>query len=117
MSRTDPVITEVSHHRLPTHYPRTVGRNARLGSHGDGGESAVVVLRTDSGATGWAMTEQSVAPGLDDTLTGRPGRQHVIVTGRNAKQPLIDAADLVTEMTLVKHHFAAGVKAQEGIEF
>jgi cob(I)alamin adenosyltransferase len=42
---------------------------------------------------------------------------HVIVTGRNAKQPLIDAADLVTEMTLVKHHFAAGVKAQEGIEF
>jgi cob(I)alamin adenosyltransferase len=42
---------------------------------------------------------------------------HVIVTGRNAKQPLIEAADLVTEMTLVKHHFAAGVKAQEGIEF
>jgi cob(I)alamin adenosyltransferase len=46
----------------------------------------------------------------------RPGL-HVVVTGRNAKAPLIDAADLVTEMTLVKHHFAAGVKAQEGIEF
>jgi cob(I)alamin adenosyltransferase len=46
----------------------------------------------------------------------RPGL-HVVVTGRNAKQPLIDAADLVTDMTLVKHHFAAGVKAQEGIEF
>jgi cob(I)alamin adenosyltransferase len=43
--------------------------------------------------------------------------QHIVVTGRNAKQELIDAADLVTEMTLVKHHFAAGVKAQEGIEF
>ena len=42
---------------------------------------------------------------------------HVVVTGRNAPQALIDAADLVTEMTLVKHHFAAGVKAQEGIEF
>ncbi len=42
---------------------------------------------------------------------------HVVVTGRNAKPELIDAADLVTEMTPVKHHFAAGVKAQHGIEF
>ena len=42
---------------------------------------------------------------------------HVVVTGRNAKPELIAAADLVTEMTLVKHHFAAGVKAQPGIEF
>ena len=42
---------------------------------------------------------------------------HVVVTGRNAKPELIEAADLVTEMTLVKHHFAAGVKAQEGVEF
>ena len=42
---------------------------------------------------------------------------HVVVTGRNAKAELIEAADLVTEMALVKHHFAAGVKAQEGIEF
>ncbi len=41
----------------------------------------------------------------------------VVVTGRNAKPALIAAADLVTEMTLVKHHFAAGVKAQPGIEF
>ena len=46
----------------------------------------------------------------------RPGL-HVVVTGRNAKPELIDAADLVTEMTLVKHHFAAGVKAQAGIEY
>jgi cob(I)alamin adenosyltransferase len=46
----------------------------------------------------------------------RPGL-HVVVTGRNAKPELIAAADLVTEMTLVKHHFAAGVKAQPGIEF
>ena len=42
---------------------------------------------------------------------------HVVVTGRNAKPELIAAADLVTEMTLVKHHFTAGVKAQKGIEF
>ncbi len=42
---------------------------------------------------------------------------HVIVTGRNAKPELIEIADLVTEMTLVKHHFAAGVRAQAGIEF
>jgi cob(I)alamin adenosyltransferase len=46
----------------------------------------------------------------------RPGL-HVVVTGRNAKPDLIAAADLVTDMTLVKHHFAAGVKAQPGIEY
>jgi cob(I)alamin adenosyltransferase len=51
------------------------------------------------------------------TLSARRPDLHVVVTGRNAKPELIEAADLVTEMTLVKHHFAAGVKAQEGIEF
>jgi len=50
-------------------------------------------------------------------LKARRPNLHVVVTGRNAKPALIDAADLVTDMTLVKHHFAAGVKAQEGIEF
>lgn len=50
-------------------------------------------------------------------LCNRRPDLHIVVTGRNAPQALIDAADLVTEMTLVKHHFAAGVKAQEGIEF
>jgi cob(I)alamin adenosyltransferase len=50
-------------------------------------------------------------------LTARRTALHVVVTGRNAKPELIAAADLVTEMTLVKHHFAAGVKAQPGIEF
>ncbi len=50
-------------------------------------------------------------------LKARRADQHIVVTGRNAKPELIEAADLVTEMTLVKHHFAAGVKAQEGIEF
>ena len=50
-------------------------------------------------------------------LSARRVDQHVLVTGRNAKPALIEAADLVTEMVAVKHHFAAGVKAQEGIEF
>jgi len=50
-------------------------------------------------------------------LAARRAGLHVVVTGRNAKPELIAAADLVTEMTLVKHHFAAGVKAQPGIEF
>jgi cob(I)alamin adenosyltransferase len=51
------------------------------------------------------------------TLQARRPDLHVVVTGRNAKQEMLDAADLVTEMNPVKHHFAAGVKAQEGIEF
>lgn len=50
-------------------------------------------------------------------LNDRRDDLHVVVTGRNAKPELIEAADLVTEMTLVKHHFAGGVKAQQGIEF
>lgn len=57
---------------------------------------------------------------LDEVVTflaAKPENLHVIVTGRNAKEPLIDAADLVTEMTMVKHPFRAGVKAQKGIEF
>lgn len=50
-------------------------------------------------------------------LKARRPDLHIVVTGRNAKPALIEAADLVTEMTLVKHHFANGVKAQQGIEF
>ncbi|MBS35981.1 MAG: cob(I)yrinic acid a,c-diamide adenosyltransferase [Thiotrichales bacterium] len=50
-------------------------------------------------------------------LSNKPEDLHVIVTGRNAKPELIDAADLVTEMTMIKHPFRAGVKAQKGIEF
>jgi cob(I)alamin adenosyltransferase len=51
------------------------------------------------------------------TLGARRPELHVVITGRNAKPELIAAADLVTDMSLVKHHFAAGVKAQPGIEF
>ncbi len=66
-----------------------------------------VALRYD-----YLSTEEVV-----DALRARPPSLHVVVSGRNARPALIEAADLVTEMTLVKHHFAAGVKAQEGIEF
>jgi cob(I)alamin adenosyltransferase len=52
-----------------------------------------------------------------ETLKGKPRDLHVVVTGRNAKPELIEMADLVTEMTLVKHPFRSGVKAQKGIEF
>lgn len=47
----------------------------------------------------------------------KPGHVHVVVTGRNAKPELIEIADLVTEMEMVKHPFRSGVKAQQGIEF
>jgi cob(I)alamin adenosyltransferase len=50
-------------------------------------------------------------------LATRPAQMHVVITGRNARPALIEAADLVTEMVATKHHFAAGVKAQQGIEF
>lgn len=52
-----------------------------------------------------------------ETLRNRRPDLHVVVTGRNAKEPLLEAADLVTEMTEHKHHFRDGVKAQLGIEF
>ena len=50
-------------------------------------------------------------------LTEKPLMTHVVLTGRNAKEELIAAADLVTEMTLVKHPFRDGIKAQKGVEF
>lgn len=61
---------------------------------------------------GWLDLDQVLAD-----LTVRPARQHVVVTGRAAPQALIDAADTVTEMGLVKHAFQAGVAAMPGIEF
>lgn len=54
---------------------------------------------------------------VDFLLTQKPAMTHVCLTGRNAKAELIEAADLVTEMSLVKHPFKDGVKAQLGVEF
>lgn len=50
-------------------------------------------------------------------LAARPEGQHVVMTGRNALPAVIEAADLVTEMTMVKHPFREGIKAQPGVEF
>ena len=55
--------------------------------------------------------------GVLAVLGGRRRDLHVVVTGRNAKDELIEAADLVTEMTQIKHPFRSGVKAQAGLEF
>ena len=54
---------------------------------------------------------------LEFLKTEKPPLTHVVLTGRNAKEELVEAADLVTEMTLVKHPFRAGIKAQAGVEF
>jgi cob(I)alamin adenosyltransferase len=61
---------------------------------------------------GWVDVQDVVA-----TLAGRPGTQHVVITGRDAHPDLIAAADLVTEMTKVKHPMDAGRKGQQGIEW
>ena len=61
---------------------------------------------------GWIDLDDVIA-----TLTARPGTQHVVITGRDAPQSLLDAADLVTEMTKVKHPMDAGRKGQRGIEW
>lgn len=52
-----------------------------------------------------------------EVLKSKPQTKHVIVTGRNAREELIELADLVTEMEQIKHPFRSGVKAQPGIEF
>lgn len=61
---------------------------------------------------GWIDVDEVV-----DALVNRPGHQHVVITGRYAPQKLIDAADLVVEMTKVKHPMDAGQKGQRGIEW
>jgi cob(I)alamin adenosyltransferase len=52
-----------------------------------------------------------------EVLKNKPADKHIIVTGRNASERMIEIADLVTEMELIKHPFRSGVKAQAGIEF
>lgn len=57
--------------------------------------------------------------GVDEVITAvqaRPELQHVVITGRGAPEALLDVADTVTEMRMVKHAFKAGIKAQKGIE-
>ncbi len=52
-----------------------------------------------------------------EVLKSKPAMTHVIITGRNAREELIEIADLVTDMTMVKHPFRSGIKAQVGVEF
>ncbi len=59
----------------------------------------------------------AIADVVDFLKTSKPPMTHVVLTGRNAKDELIEIADLVTEMTLVKHPFRSGIKAQPGVEF
>jgi len=61
---------------------------------------------------GWIPVEDVI-----QVLKDRPAMQHVIITGRNAPDALVDYADLVTEMQVVKHPYQSGIKAQPGIEF
>jgi cob(I)alamin adenosyltransferase len=61
---------------------------------------------------GWVDVDDVV-----ETLVNRPGFQHVVVTGRDAPPALIEAADLVSEVTLVKHQMEQGIRGQQGIEW
>ena len=61
---------------------------------------------------GWVDTAEVV-----EVLANRPGHQHVVITGRDAPQSLVDAADLVVEMTKVKHPMDSGQKGQRGVEW
>ena len=61
---------------------------------------------------GWIPVEEVIA-----AIKSRPHHQHVIITGRNAHEALIDFADLVTEMREIKHPFQKGIKAQPGLDF
>ncbi|MBB5805262.1 cob(I)alamin adenosyltransferase [Saccharothrix ecbatanensis] len=61
---------------------------------------------------GWVDVDEVV-----ETLRNRPGHQHVVITGRHAPDKLVEAADLVVEMTKVKHPMDAGQKGQKGIEW
>ncbi|MDA1128466.1 MAG: cob(I)yrinic acid a,c-diamide adenosyltransferase [Chloroflexi bacterium] len=78
------------------------------------GEYDVVVLDefTYPMHYGWVDTDEVI-----ETLKTRPEMQHVIITGRNAPEALVEFADLVTEMQVVKHPYQQGIKAQPGIEF
>jgi len=80
----------------------------------DSGQYDIVVLdeMTYPMTYGWIPVEEVI-----DTLRQRPQGLHVIITGRDAPQELIDFADLVTEMREVKHPYKKGVKARPGIDF
>ncbi len=80
----------------------------------DSGDYALVILDELTYVMKYGFVEED---DIIEYLTARRDDVHVVVTGRDAPQPLIEAANLVTEMVAVKHPFENGVKAQKGIEF
>ncbi|MBO0812507.1 MAG: mandelate racemase, partial [Microlunatus sp.] len=92
MSRSDPVITAVRLVDLTTRYPRVVGRNARLGSHGPGPIATAAVISTDSGAVGWGLVERG--HGDPESAVGRPLSELVDATEgvRDGDQLWLDIA-------------------------
>lgn len=80
----------------------------------ESGEYDVVILDeiTYCFKYGWVDLDEVL-----DVLQRRPSAQHVVITGRDAPDQLVEFADLVTEMTVIKHPYQVGIKAQKGIEF
>ena len=72
---------------------------------------------TEAGTAAIASASNTALHDVVDTLVSRPGHQHVVITGRRADPALIEAADLVVEMTKIKHPMDAGQKGQRGIEW
>jgi cob(I)alamin adenosyltransferase len=79
-----------------------------------GGAHAIVILDEITHAINYGfITVDQVL----DAIAARPGSVHVVVTGRNAPPALLEAADLVTEMSAVKHPFQRGIRGQRGLDF
>ena len=80
----------------------------------ESGEYRMVILDEINVAMRYDYIDESE---VIETLKNRPDMVHVVLTGRHASEELLDVAELATEMTLVKHPFRSGIKAQPGVEF
>ncbi len=116
---------EVDYHVMGEGFTwETQNRERDIKAAGKGWQKACEMLRSDEYDVvlldelnivlkyGYLTTEEVI-----EVLKKRPQMQHVVITGRAAKPALIEIADTVTDMTLVKHAFKAGIRAQKGVEF